>query len=149
MTEPESGPIAFFTEDHRRCDSTWGELEEHVTRGDDAAAQKSWKAFHDQLLLHLKMEEEVLFPAFEAATGMTGGPTAVMRHEHVQMRRLLEHMAGAANGGDLQRVLDQGDTLLMLIQQHNAKEEAMLYPMTERALAARWSEIAQKLRSYL
>ncbi len=149
MAEPESGPITFFTEDHRRCDSTWGEFEEHVASGDDAAAQGSWKAFHDQLLLHLQMEEEVLFPAFEAATGMTGGPTAVMRHEHGQMRGLVEQMAGAANGGDLQRVLDQGDTLLMLIQQHNAKEEAMLYPMTERALAGRWSEIAQKLRGYL
>ena len=149
MAEPESGPITFFTEDHRRCDSTWGEFEEHVASGDDAAAQGSWKAFHDQLLLHLQMAAAGVCPAFVGAWARPGGPPAVLGQVQAPLGGRGAQMAGAANGGDLQRVLDQGDTLLMLIQQHNAKEEAMLYPMTERALAGRWSEIAQKLRGYL
>lgn len=39
----------------------------------------------------------MLFPAFEAATGMTGGgPTQVMRMEHQQMRGAPTQMAVAA-----------------------------------------------------
>jgi hemerythrin-like domain-containing protein len=95
------------------------------------------------------MEEEVLFPAFEQATGMTdGGPTFVMRSEHDQMRGLLEQMETAADGGDRDELIDLGDTLLMLIQQHNQKEEQMLYPLAEQALGADWAKIRERLIEY-
>jgi hemerythrin-like domain-containing protein len=41
-----------------------------------------------------------------------------------------------------------GDTLLMLIQQHNQKEEHMLYTMAERALAADWAKLRERLIAY-
>lgn len=97
---------------------------------------------------HLGCEEEVLFPAFEAATGMTrGGPTFIMRAEHEQMRALLARMQTAIERGDIRELLDQGDTLLLLIGQHNQKEEGMLYPMAERALASTWPEIRARLQA--
>ena len=39
---------------------------------------------------HFDAEEAILFPAFEAHTGMSMGPTRVMRNEHDQMRELLD-----------------------------------------------------------
>lgn len=33
----------------------------------------------------------------------------------------------------------------MVIQQHNVKEENMLYPMTERALGPHWQELHGKI----
>ena len=90
----------------------------------------------------------MLFPAFEAATGMTeAGPTFVMRAEHVQMRALLGRMQDAMERGNLRELLDQGDSLLILIGQHNQKEERMLYPLAERALAAKWPELRSRLRT--
>jgi hemerythrin-like domain-containing protein len=50
--------------------------------------------------------------------------------------------------GDAQEALDIGDTLLMLIQQHNVKEEGMLYPMAENMLAQEWAELAVRLAQY-
>ena len=70
------------------------------------------------------------------------GPTAVMRHEHAQMRRVLEAMAQALAAADPQGLLDQGDTLLMLIQQHNLKEEHILYPMADARLPGQWPALA-------
>jgi hemerythrin-like domain-containing protein len=106
--------------------------------------------FSTRMERHFKMEEEVLFPAFEEATGMHGsGPTEVMRHEHRQMRALLQDMSRRADAGDFDGVLDQGDTLLMVIQQHNAKEEGMLYPMADNVLRPAWPAVAQRLRGYL
>jgi len=117
---------------------------------DRDALRAAWRDFEASLREHLDMEEQVLFPAFEAATGMTdSGPTFVMRMEHEQMRGLLEQMGTALERGDHDALLDQGDTLLMLIQQHNQKEEGMLYPMSERALASEWPALHERVAAYV
>ncbi len=148
MTEAARGLVEHFTRDHRDCDAVWAEVEEAGEAGDRARAEAAWKRFDAAMRAHLGHEEEVLFPAFETATGMTrGGPTFVMRGEHEQMRALLGRMQAAAERGDLRELLDQGDTLLILIGQHNQKEEGMLYPLAERALATRWPELRARLQS--
>ncbi len=149
MNDPNAGAVSFFATDHRECDTAWGAVEDAVTSGDPVRGKAAWEAFRARLERHFRMEEEVLFPAFEETTGMQGqGPTAVMRAEHQQMRGLLGQMAREAEAGNLQAVLDHGDTLLMLVQQHNAKEEGMLYPMADQVLAPRWTEIAGALGRY-
>ena len=97
---------------------------------------------------HFQMEEEVLFPAFEAATGMTGGPTQVMRGEHDQMRALLEQLAEGVSAQDATRVLGLTESFMVFIQQHNMKEEQILYPMTDQRLADA-AEVMEKLRAFL
>ncbi len=139
----------FFTHDHRRCDDIWAEVEAAAQAGEREVEKEKWREFQSQMLRHLRMEEEVMFPAFEQASGMTdSGPTFVMRSEHEQMRGLIEQMGTAADGDDYDELVDLGDTLLMLIQQHNQKEEHMLYPMAEQALAADWEKIRETLRAY-
>ena len=135
---------AFFGADHTACDADWADTEAAVAQG-AAAASAAWQHFDGALRNHLAMEEEVLFPAFEARTGMTQGPTTVMRMEHTQMRGLLDQMATLARSGAWQDLLDQGDTLLMIIGQHNAKEEGMLYPMAQDYLAAEWPALRDRL----
>jgi hemerythrin-like domain-containing protein len=76
----------------------------------------------------------VLFPAFEARTGMSMGPTQVMRSEHEQMRGLIGDMARAAAEANRDGYLGLSETLNMLMQQHNLKEENMLYPMSDQVL---------------
>jgi len=140
-------PGAHFTHDHRRCDELWAELESVAEQ--PAAAKARFAEFEVAMRAHFAMEEEVLFPALEDATGMHGmGPTYIMRMEHAQMKNLLEQMAADAARGAFDAVLDQGDTLLMLIQQHNVKEENILYPLADRALGGDWPELEKKLGKY-
>lgn len=143
------GLAAFFAGDHARCDQLWTDAENAAESGDPARARAAIEAFAHALEQHLQMEEEVLFPAFEHATGMTSGPTVVMRMEHTQMRGVLRAIDNAVQAGDIDGALDQGDTLLMLIQQHNAKEEGMLYPMAEQALASAWAELEPRVKRYV
>ena len=145
----ESGLAAFFTQDHRDCDSRWADVEELLDTEDVETARPAWKKFNDSTRRHLDMEEQVLFPAFDAKSGMgAGGPTAMMKMEHQQMRGLLDQIGEAMDAGDAQEALDIGDTLLMLIQQHNVKEEGMLYPMAQNMLAGEWATIAAELEKY-
>ncbi|MGB5292460.1 MAG: hemerythrin domain-containing protein, partial [Lysobacterales bacterium] len=125
----ESGLAAFFEQDHRDCDARWADVEELLDTQDVEAARSAWEKFDKGMRRHIAMEEEVMFPAFEAAAQMGGGgPTSVMRMEHKQMIGLLDQIEGAMESGDAEQALYLGDTLLMLIQQHNIKEEGMLYP---------------------
>lgn len=145
----EAGLAGFFTQDHQECDARWAELEEHLEGADAATAQTLWKAFDNGMRRHLAMEEDVLFPAFDSRSGMGGGgPTAMMRMEHQQMRGLLDQIGAAIDAGDTDEALDVGDTLLMLIQQHNVKEEGMLYPMAQNMLSGEWASLAAQLQKY-
>ena len=144
----DSSLSGFFARDHRDCDEHWLAVENAIEGGDPAAIGASWDAFDHRQRRHLDIEEQIMFPAFERATGMTSGPTAVMRMEHEQMRGLLDQMAGAVKAGEYPAVLDLGDTLLMLVQQHNQKEEAMLYPMADNALASDWETLREKIENF-
>jgi hypothetical protein len=64
-----------------------------------------------------------------------------MRIEHEQMRALLGEMAAATAAKDANQYLGLSDTLLVLMQQHNMKEEGMLYPMMDQVLDPRASEL--------
>ena len=144
-----SGLAAFFEQDHRDCDARWVDVEELLDTLDVEAARLAWQKFNAGMRRHIAMEEEVLFPALESATSMGGsGPTAMMRMEHQQMRGLLDQIESAMESGDAEQAMDIGDTLLMLVQQHNIKEEGMLYPMAENVLAGSWDKLAALLEEY-
>jgi len=145
----ESGLAAFFEQDHRDCDARWADVEELLDTQDVEAARPAWQKFNTGMRRHIAMEEEVVFPAFEAAARMGGGgPTAVMRMEHKQMVGLLDQIEAAMESDDAEQAMDLGDTLLMLVQQHNIKEEGMLYPMAENILAGNWANLAKLLEEY-
>jgi len=144
-----SGLSVFFEQDHRDCDARWADVEELLDTDDIEAARPAWQKFEAGMRRHIAMEEEVLFPAFESASGMSGGgPTAVMRMEHQQMKGLLTQIADAIESGNSEQAMDVGDTLLMLVQQHNIKEEGMLYPMAENLLAGTWPDLFARLEKY-
>ena len=120
--------------DHQRCDELFATAEESVNDGRWSEAGGAFTAFRDATLHHFAMEEEALFPAFEEVTGNTMGPTQMMRYEHQQMRALIDQMGEGIDAEDGDRYLGASETLLMMMQQHNLKEEQILYPMTEQAL---------------
>lgn len=129
--------------DHARCDLLFSRAESAVddARWQDAATLVA--AFVDALQQHFEIEETVLFPAFEVRSGMTGGPTQVMRSEHEQMRRIAPLMGDAVARQDGEAFADAAETLLILMQQHNMKEENILYPMVEASVGAEPSVQAQ------
>jgi hemerythrin-like domain-containing protein len=127
--------LDFLGSDHRACDDLFAAAEEAVAGKNWNGARNLFGQFHQAMNRHFAMEEEVLFPGFETKTGNTMGPTQVMRMEHEQMRALMHDMETAVTAGNDAEYLGLSETLNMIMQQHNLKEENMLYPMSDRALA--------------
>jgi len=137
----------FLGTDHRACDEMFAAAETAVAQQRWDSARDQFAAFRAAMAHHFAMEEDVLFPAFEARTGMSSGPTQVMRMEHEQMRGLLEDMAQALERSDADGFLGLSETLNMLMQQHNVKEENMLYPMSDRALGEERERVIREMEA--
>ncbi len=132
--------------DHRRCDDLFVAVEKAVAEGAWARAATGFTQFRDGMLRHFAAEESLLFPAFEERTGMYMGPTQVMRGEHVQLRQLIASAEEALRAGDAEAYSGDAETLLIMMQQHNMKEENVLYPMCDQHLGDRGAVLLPGLR---
>lgn len=134
---------------HRHCDDLFAVAEEAAQMGDWEACDAGCSAFVRDMLAHIEAEENLIFPAFESATGMSGGPTEIMRMEHNQMRELIGQMEVALRNKDAETFSGVAETLLILTQQHNMKEENILYPMCDQALATQMGRLVGELNACL
>ena len=124
--------VGFLGDDHHACDDLFASAEDAVAQQNWNSARTLFNRFQAAMAHHMAMEEIVLFPAFETHTHNSTGPTQVMRSEHEQIRELLHAMTRAVAETDYDNYLGLSETLNMLIQQHNLKEENMLYPMSDQ-----------------
>lgn len=124
-----------MTDDHRACDEDFARAETAAAKGKWDEANQALDAFVKAMEAHFDAEESLLFPGFEAATGMTEGPTKVMRGEHTEMRSAMARMREALANKDKDDYAGEAETMLILMQQHNMKEENILYPMCDSHLS--------------
>ncbi|MDH5473316.1 MAG: hemerythrin domain-containing protein [Gammaproteobacteria bacterium] len=130
-----------MSEDHAHCDELFIEAENLVLKKNWSETEIALNNFINTTLEHFDHEENTLFPAFEQQTGMTSGPTEVMRHEHEQMRALMKDLSQTIKEQNKDRYLSISETLLIFMRQHNMKEEQVLYPMIEQSCSQNATEL--------
>jgi hemerythrin-like domain-containing protein len=88
---------------------------------------------------HHGKEQELLFPVLESrGVPREGGPIGVMLYEHEQGRalvaRMREHLTAAHEGeaAASEIVLESGHAFLILLRNHIAKEDNILFMMADR-----------------
>ena len=140
--------LDYMTHDHQRCDELYAEGEAAALEGNAELATKLMNEFNLNMTRHLDLEEKIIFPAFTDATGMSGGPVQVMLMEHEQMRGVLTQMKAAVDANDLDTVTGLGETMLILMQQHNMKEEGILYPMIDSHLPDQIEDLIRQAQSF-
>ena len=136
--------------DHDRLDA----LEDAAFRaragGDLPEAFDLYAEFAVGLRRHIGFEEDLLFPAFEAASGMppSAGPTAVMRAEHREILELLDQISSGI--GDAAASLDAlRRSFHAVLGDHNLKEERVLYPGTDQLLGVEQTDrLVRNIQSY-
>jgi len=120
--------------DHHRIGVLLRAADDAVGENRFADATRDYDRFERGLLRHLRIEEELLFPVFEARSGMVGGPTSVMRDEHRLVRRALGLMRSGVDAGDASVFRDGLRFFQSVMPDHNAKEEHILYPTLDGLL---------------
>ena len=138
----------FMSQDHKDCDLLFATAENAVSKGDWETAAQAFDEFVRAMERHLGVEEAELFPAFEEETGVVTGPTEMMRMEHDQMRVLFAEMRDALEKQQGNDYLGIADTLLILMQQHNIKEEQILYNMMDQRLSEDASHWQKKFQDW-
>ncbi len=98
---------SLLTQDHDEIDA----LFQRAVDGDSAART----AFEERLRLHMRIEEEILFPALSDTP--LAVPARVMVKEHDLLRDLLDK--------------DDLEALPSCLGSHNVKEENVIYPACE------------------
>lgn len=134
----------FLTQGHRDCDELFAELEDAVAKNSDESSHK-YEKFYDDLTNHFSMEEMVLFPMLNDYT--PNSPLRAMEMEHEQLRELLSKMRKALEQKDKEKFFSLSETLMILMQQHNMKEEQMLYTMAQQRLSAESDRIVDMMKS--
>jgi hemerythrin-like domain-containing protein len=133
--------------DHRRLDALLHAVCADVEAGRLRSAQLAYEAFDSGLARHIRFEEQLLFPLFEARVGIVGGPTATLRQEHRQIEHAAALMRDALDRSDAQAFRDGCAFLRALLPQHDSKEEHVLFPTTDRALSdAERAAVLRRLR---
>ena len=136
----------FMSSGHKTCDEAFAIAEEAALGGNWHQASDAFNAFHNDMAQHFRMEEEIFFPAL-ISSGGPSGPVSIMLMEHAQMTEVIEQMADSVAGPDAEEYGGLSETLLIVMQQHNLKEEQILYPIADRILAWQMDELFTRLKA--
>ena len=138
--------------DHDRLDGLEKEAFEAREAGDHAKAGRLFRTFAAGLRRHIGFEEHLLFPEFEARSGLPEdhGPTAVMRSEHREIESLLDQIgAQIADPEAGHAVLAARHAFHRVLGEHNLKEEGVLYPGIDRLMTeAERDDLVRRIQGY-
>jgi hemerythrin-like domain-containing protein len=142
---------------HHQLDGQFLEHQRALIRGNFIAALTRLEEYEKQLLDHMKDEEEILLPIFEArVTPPVGGTAEIFRNEHIKIRVYVELLKAEipklSKTKDHERavifMLDSETTFKRLMVHHDNREHKFLYPLLDEATSEdERTEIFQKLSS--
>ena len=120
--------LKFMSIDHDRLDN---KIKKYSTEKlvDIERAESIFLSFKSELERHIIWEEDILFPVFERKTGIKdGGPTSVMRIEHIEIKKYLQEIKRKLHVKKIQDPCKEEVALFKVLESHNQKEENILYP---------------------
>ncbi len=132
----EPDPVATLYEDHR-------EIEEIFPRLEGENWEEALPLLESDLDLHLRREEEVLFPLLERHIGREGGPVGVMLHEHGLLREKFSQVKDSLSRGHRAEAGYVVGEILSLLREHVAKEDHILFPLACQVLEVGEKEEAE------
>ncbi|MFV9511257.1 hemerythrin domain-containing protein [Tepidibacillus sp. LV47] len=139
-----NGFLEVLYDDHEKALVELDQLEKQldlVRKGELERAKIRIAAFarflEDSLNLHFVQEEKALFPIMAAKIG-PGGPVMVMEMEHNELREAQQALKAELlkESIDAERILQYGSSIIEVLRNHIAKENQVLFPMSEQILSA-------------
>jgi iron-sulfur cluster repair protein YtfE (RIC family) len=121
---------------HDQMDAAIAEVRRALVDGEVEQASAGFVEIESELHHHINIEEQILFPLFDARTGVVG-PSEVMLGEHRRIERWLARIRAALDGERVSEAEEALQQLVALLRLHHLKEEKILYPKTDAAMSAK------------
>lgn len=134
--------------DHRRYELALVDLVSLAEVEDWRAVRARFAALREELELHVRMENEVLYRAYEELPAAPRAPTLSLRREHDAILALLRDVGHVLGTLDSERVLEALAALERAVSRHHQNEEEIFLPMAGHALLAQRDEVLRRLRAY-
>ena len=115
---------------HGRCDQLYADGENFLLDEKIEEGLESIKSFLNEMERHFQMEETVLFPTFEEISYASGANPGDANGTSADAKTSGK-MSESVSNGDPEEILEVCETMMILMQQHNVKEEGILYPMAD------------------
>lgn len=133
-------------QDHEALEAEAGALKsvlaaEEAEEARRAALKQFIRIMGPDLELHLRKEEEVLFPALQRLSGERAAAIGLLKEQHGQLRWLLRRLAGlvcecdrASGAADWRAIAETSQQFIGLLEDHEGKEEQLLIHALEERL---------------
>lgn len=131
--------------DHKHCQDLFALIETGIDDKNWDAVHAGARHFSDAIKEHIRMEENVLFPIFEETIRQGDGPVDILRREHAHLHGILDRMLAALDRLSPADFLLHAESFALLMQQHLMKEEVLIYPLLDKALAGRREAIVHAM----
>ncbi len=123
-----------FAHDHRRLEQALEASVVHVNANHWNAATDAFATFRRGIERHMEVEEQVLFPAVEG--GAETPLTAILRKGHRDLRVFFDELDDTLKLHDAEEYRRIAASMRALLERHDEKEEAELYPAAQERLGA-------------
>jgi hemerythrin superfamily protein len=137
----------WLVHDHRKYDAILDECEMVAGAGEWKDAKQLFYRFVDDFKLHMRMEDEVLYPFFKEEFGDPDDVIADLGDEHDDIVRLLRDLASVIKRNDIDHFEESLVPLHKAILQHNEHEESVFQSIASNSLLTRRDEILERLNS--
>jgi iron-sulfur cluster repair protein YtfE (RIC family) len=134
--------------DHRRYESVLDDCRVAAEQEDWKRVRRLFDELVSHLKLHMRMEERVVYPAYDEAQGADRAVTEAMRGEHDEVVRLLRDLSWILKTNDSEHFLESLQPLKEAMARHHHNEEQTFLPVAAHALLGRREEITRKLEAF-
>jgi len=143
-----SGPYDWLTHDHSEYEVLLFRCQESVSQEDWDTAFAAFESLVAHLKAHMAMEEEILYPAYEAIEEFPQGPTESLRHEHDEIVRHMRDLKRVLKTRNSEHVFESLLPLEKLMIKHHEKEEDIFLPMAGYFLLPHREDILARLEQF-
>jgi hemerythrin-like domain-containing protein len=133
LTETRARLSEVMGGDHHDLDDRWERLQ-GTPESERAARRELFDAFRADLLHHIEIEEDLLFPQMLNQDASLRGLVERLLEEHREIEETLERLAREIDTGS-KAVDDLAFELKNILGEHNAREESSVYPWLDDHLA--------------
>jgi len=137
----------WLVHDHGKYDDALTECEIAADMGEWKNATRLFNEFIDDLKLHMKLEDEVLYPFYVKEVGDPEGEIIELSEEHGELVRLLSDLNYIIKTNDFDHFLDSLEPLHKALNEHNEHEEAVFLCIGNDSLLMHREEVMANLNA--